>query len=59
MTTNPVDVLLIAGKHSFAGAMEHSSSRVLDVLNDVNTEFLKVGKVAVFQGLGGAAAGAI
>jgi len=53
MTTNHVAVLLIVGRHSVAGTIDHSSSRVLDVLNDVNAEFLRVHGVAVFRGIQG------
>jgi hypothetical protein len=53
MTTNQVAVLFIVGRHSFAGTIDHSSSRVLDVLNDVNTEFLRVHGGAVFRGFQG------
>ena len=53
MTSNHVAVIFIVGRYSLAGAMDHSSSRVFDVLNDANTEFLRVHGVAVFRGIRG------
>ena len=50
MTSDQVAVLFIAGRHAFAGAMDHCSSRVLDVLNSANTEFLRVHNASVFRG---------
>lgn len=53
MTSERVALLFIVGKHAFGGAVDHHSSRVLDLLNDVHTEFLRVCSVAVFQGFSG------
>jgi len=57
MTSDPVAVLFIAGRHAFAGTLEHSSSRVLDVLNGAGTEFLRIREASVFRGLQGASIG--
>jgi hypothetical protein len=51
--TNQVGVLFIAGDHAVAGAMEHNSSRVLDMLNSAGTEFLRIKEASVFRGLSG------
>lgn len=53
MTTDRVAVVIVVGRHSLAGTIEHRGSRVLDVLNDTSTEFLRVHEVAVFRGLKG------
>ena len=51
MTSDQVAVLFIAGRHSFAGAMDHNRVRVLDGLNSASTEFLQVHDASVFRGL--------
>lgn len=51
MTSDQVAVLFIAGRHSFAGAMDHNRARVLDGLNSSSTEFLQVHDASVFRGL--------
>jgi hypothetical protein len=48
-----VAVLFIAGDHAVAGAMDHSRSRVLDMLNSAGTEYLRIQDAAVFRGLSG------
>lgn len=50
MTTDRVGVLLVVGRHSFTGSVDHNSSRVLDLLNDAHTALLRVHGVAVFRG---------
>jgi hypothetical protein len=57
MSSDPVPVLFIAGMHAFAGSLDHSSSRVLDVLNGAGTEFLRIRDASVFRGLQGAPIG--
>lgn len=49
MTVTHVPVVVIAGRHTFAGVIDHSNLRVLDVLNDVGTDFLRVLRVEVFR----------
>jgi hypothetical protein len=51
MTPDQVAVLFIAGRHSFAGAMDHNRARVLDGLNSASTEFLQVHGASIFRGL--------
>ena len=51
MTSDQVAVLFIAGRHSFAGSLDHNRVRVLDGLNGAGTEFLRVHDASVFRGL--------
>jgi hypothetical protein len=53
MMTDRVAVQIIAGRHAFTGSLEHSSIRVLDVLNNAGTEFLRIHVAVVCRGLGG------
>jgi hypothetical protein len=53
MSSDRVAALFIVGRHSFIGTVDHSGSRVLDVLNEASTEFLRVQGVSVFRGLEG------
>ncbi|MBI3465481.1 MAG: hypothetical protein HY000_20865 [Planctomycetes bacterium] len=48
MTVTHVPVIIFAGSFSFAGMIEHGSRRVLDVLNDVGTDFVRIQRVEVF-----------
>ena len=45
--TDHVTILVICGQHSFAGKLDNRGLRVLDLLNDVSTEFLELSEVAV------------
>lgn len=54
MIDDQVALLFIAGNHSFAAAVEHHSTRVLDLLNDAQSAMLSVRSAAVFSGLRGA-----
>ena len=49
-----VALLFIAGNHSIAAAVEHHSTRVLDLLNDVQSAMMNVQGAAIFSGLRGA-----
>lgn len=57
MTTDRVAVQIIVGRHAFIGLLEHSSTRVLDILNSTGTEFLRIHQATVFCGMGGAPMG--
>lgn len=48
-----VVVTITAGGHSLVGAFECRSQRILDVLNDASTDFLRVRQVAVFRQIRG------
>jgi len=48
-----VFILVVAGQHSFLGALENSGLRVLDVLNDASTEFVHLHDVVVSRGFHG------
>jgi len=45
--TEHVTILVICGQHSFAGKLDNRGLRVLDLLNDVSTEYLELSEVAV------------
>jgi hypothetical protein len=47
MTATYVPVIIFSGSHSFAGVIEHGGRRVLDVLNDVGTDFIRLERVEV------------
>ena len=47
--TDRVTIIVIAGQHSFAGELENRGLRVLELLNDVSTEFLQLSEVVVHQ----------
>lgn len=57
MISDRVAVQIIAGQHTLAGALDHSSSRVLDVLNNASTEFLRIERASICRGIGGAPIG--
>jgi hypothetical protein len=44
-----VTILVIAGQHSFSGKLANRGLRVLDLLNDVSTEFIQLSDVAVHR----------
>jgi hypothetical protein len=48
-----VALLFVVGEHTFAAAVEHHSTRILDVLNDAQSALLRVKNVVVFPGLCG------
>jgi hypothetical protein len=48
--TNRVEILVVTGQHSFTGAVENRGLRILDVLNDANTQFLKLHEVSIYRG---------
>jgi len=48
MQPNRTTVLFVVGRHLFAGAIDHGNNRVLDVLNDGNTDLLRVHEVDIF-----------
>jgi hypothetical protein len=49
VTPKRITALFIAGRHLFAGAVEHGSNRILDVLNDANAEMLRIHGVEIFR----------
>ncbi len=53
MSTDRVAALFFVGQHTIAGFVEHSGTRILDVLNDASTEFLSVHGGATFRGING------
>ena len=48
--TNQVEILVVTGQHSFTGSVENRGLRILDVLNDANTHFLKLHEVSIYRG---------
>ncbi len=52
-----VSVIVIAGPHSFLGAIENRGLRVLDVLNDVRTDYLQLRDVTVRREIDGQSIG--
>ena len=50
---NRVTVLVVAGQHSFFGAIENLGLRVLDVLNDFSSDYLHLHEVTVRRGIEG------
>ena len=53
MSTDRVSVLIFTGRHTVAGFVEHSGTRILDVLNDASTEFLNILTGSICRGLEG------
>jgi hypothetical protein len=53
--SDQVAVLLITGRHSIAGILDHRDLRVLDVLNDPTTEFLRLRQAVVSRHIQGEA----
>lgn len=53
MSIDRVSALLFVGGHSIAGSVAHSGTRILDVLNDANTEFLAVLGGTIYRGVEG------
>jgi hypothetical protein len=47
--TDHVTIIVIAGQHSFSGELANRGLRVLDLLNDVSTEFIQLSNVAVHR----------
>jgi len=47
--TNRAEILVVAGQHSFTGAVETRGLRIMDVLNDPNSQFLKLRDVAIHR----------
>jgi hypothetical protein len=45
-----VTIIVLAGRHSFSGILENRGSRVLDLLNDLSTEFLRLRDITVHRG---------
>jgi hypothetical protein len=45
-----VTIIVLAGRHAFSGTLENRGSRVLDLLNDLNTEFLRLRDICVHAG---------
>jgi len=54
MAEDSVTLLFVVGQHSFAGSVEHHSTRILDVLNDAQSSLLRVRNAIVFPGFRGA-----
>ena len=50
---NRVTVLVVAGQHSFFGAIENLGLRVLDILNDVSSDYFHLHEVTVRRGIEG------
>lgn len=48
--TNRVEILVVTGQHSFTGSVENRGLRILDVLNDASTQFLKLHDVSIYRG---------
>jgi hypothetical protein len=46
-------ILAVSSQHSFFGTIENRGLRVLEVLNDLSTDYLDLHDVAVFRGLHG------
>lgn len=53
MAEDFVSVLFVVGQHSFAGQVEHHSTRILDVLNDAQSSLLRIKNASVFPGFHG------
>jgi hypothetical protein len=51
--TDRVSVIVVAGPHSLFGTIEHRGLRMLDVLNDVSSNYLQLHKVTVRRGVDG------
>jgi len=47
--TNRAEILVAAGQHSFTGSVETRGLRILDVLIDPNSQFLKLHDVAIHR----------
>ena len=54
---HPVSVIVIAGPHSLQGTIENRGLRVLDVLNDVISDYLQLHDVTVRRGIDGTCLG--
>jgi hypothetical protein len=54
---DPVAVVVMAGQHSFFGGLENRGLRVLEVLNDVSSNYLQLHAVTVRRGLDGISIG--
>jgi hypothetical protein len=48
--TNQVEILVVTGQHAFTGSVENRGLRMLDVLNDASTQFLKLHDVSIYRG---------
>ena len=48
-----VTILSVAGSHSFFGSIDNRGLRVLDVLNDISSDYLQLYDVAVLRGIRG------
>ncbi len=46
---DPVTIILVAGQHSYSGLLDNRGLRVLDLLNDPGTEYLRLSKVTLHQ----------
>jgi hypothetical protein len=46
-----VTVVAVAGQHSMIGALQNSGMRVIDVLNDPGTEFIRLHEVVICRGI--------
>jgi hypothetical protein len=50
IVTNQVEILVVTGNHAFTGSVENRGLRVLDVLNDISSQFLKLHEVSIYRG---------
>jgi len=48
--TNQVEILVVTGQHAFTGSVENRGLRMLDVLNDASSQFLKLHQVSIYRG---------
>jgi hypothetical protein len=48
--TNQVEILIVTGNHAFTGSVENRGLRILDVLNDASSQFLKLHEVSIYRG---------
>jgi hypothetical protein len=46
-------IFVVSAQHSFLGAIENRGLRVLEILNDLSSDYLDLHDVAVFRGLQG------